>query len=57
VMIELFAPAEVSIRDLQQWLVRTTKLLIDSPRFGNGPIEGSYGAVRIDWGQLREVPE
>jgi hypothetical protein len=57
VAVELFAPAEVCVRDLQQWLLRATKLLIDSPRHGNGPIEGSYGAVRIDWGQLKEVME
>ena len=57
VTVELFAPAEVKVRDLQQWLLRATRLLIDSPRFGNGPIDGSYGAVRVDWGQLKEVPQ
>jgi len=55
VVIELYSPEQVSVRDLQQWLVRAAKLLIDTPRHGNGPVEGAYGAVRVDWGQLKEA--
>lgn len=54
ITIELYSPEPVTLRDLQQWLVRVTKVLIDSPRFGNGPISGSYGGVRVDWGDLKE---
>jgi hypothetical protein len=54
ITIELYSPEPITVRDLQQWLVRVTKVLIDSPRFGNGPISGSYGAVRVDWGDLKE---
>lgn len=55
VLMELYAPEDVSLRDLQHWLLRATKFLIDSPRFGNGPVAGSYGSIRVDWGQLKEV--
>lgn len=56
VFIELYSPEQVSVRDLQQWLVRAAKLLIDTPRHGNGPVEGSYGWVRIDLSKLKETP-
>jgi hypothetical protein len=57
VTIELFSPQEVSERDLQQWLMRVAKLILDTPLHGNGPVAGSYGSVRIDFGQLKEVSQ
>ncbi len=57
VTIELFSPDQVPERDLQQWLMRVAKLILDTPEYGNGPIAGSYGSVRIDFGQLKEVPQ
>jgi hypothetical protein len=56
-ILDLYAPAEVSIRDLQMWLLRISKVLMDTPRHGNGPLEGSYGSVRVNYGELKEVPQ
>jgi hypothetical protein len=44
------------MRDLQMWLIRATKLLVDSPRFGNGPVAGSLGICRIEFKELKELP-
>ncbi|MFM8496487.1 MAG: hypothetical protein ACKOEM_13330 [Planctomycetia bacterium] len=55
VTIELYSPEQVSERDLQQWLMRVSKLILDTPRHGNGPVAGSYGSVRIDFSQLKEA--
>ncbi len=55
VTIELYSPEEVSERDLQQWLMRVSKLILDTPRHGNGPVAGSYGSVRIDYSKLKEA--
>lgn len=55
VHIELYSPEPVTIQDLQQWLVRVTKLILDTTNHDNGPIAGSYGAVRIDFSQLKEA--
>lgn len=55
VTIELYSPQEVSDRDLQQWLMRVSKLVLDTPRHGNGPVAGSYGSVRIDYSKLKEA--
>jgi hypothetical protein len=57
VTIELFSLEQVSERDLQQWLMRVAKLILDTPKHGNGPVAGSYGSVRIDFSQLKEVPQ
>jgi hypothetical protein len=55
IIIDLYSDEKVSLRDLQAWLTKVSKLLIDSPEHGNGPVSGSLGLCRIDWGQLREV--
>jgi hypothetical protein len=55
VYLDLYSPQHVSLRDLQQWLVRVTKLLVDSPRHGNGPVAGSVGLTRIEYGELKEI--
>ena len=54
--LQLHTPQEVSMRDLQMWLFRATKLLVDSPRFGNGPVAGSLGICRIEYKELKELP-
>lgn len=54
VTIELYSPEQVSERDLQQWLMRVSKLILDTPRHGSGPVAGSYGSVRIDFSKLKE---
>lgn len=54
VVIDLYSDNKVSLRDLQLWLTKVSKLLIDSPEHGNGPVSGSLGLCRIDWGQLKE---
>lgn len=54
VYLHLYADKEVSKEDLQKWLVKVSKLLIDSPSHGNGPVEGSLGICILDWGELEE---
>jgi hypothetical protein len=55
VYLDLFSPQHVSLRDIQQWLVKTTKLIVDSPKHGNGPVAGSLGTIRIEFGELKEM--
>ena len=55
VYLDLYSPQHVSVRDIQQWLVKTTKLLVDSPKHGNGPVAGSFGAIRIEFGEIKEM--
>jgi hypothetical protein len=53
--IDLYSDSEVSVRDLRHWLVKTTKLLVDSPRYGNGPVSGSLGICRIEFGEMENL--
>jgi hypothetical protein len=53
--LQLHSPDEVSMKELQLWLFRATKLLVDSPRYGNGPVAGSLGICRIEYSELEEV--
>jgi len=53
--LQLHSPQNVSIRELQMWMFRATKLLVDSPRYGNGPVTGSLGICRIEYSELEEV--
>ncbi len=55
VCIDLFSEGPVSLEDLQDWLVKVSKLLIDSPTHGNGPLEGTLGLCRILWSELEEI--
>jgi hypothetical protein len=57
VFLDLFCGHEIPVKDIQKWLVRTCKLLVDSPRQGNGPVEGSLGVVNIAWGEIERVTE
>lgn len=53
--IELYSPKPISVRDLQAWLLRSTKIIVDTTGHGNGPIDGSYGAVRLELSELVRV--
>ena len=54
IYIDLYSDKPVSKRELQMWLLKATKLIIDSPKHGNGPVAGSLGSCRINFGQLEE---
>lgn len=54
IQIELFAGEDISIEDLRRWLTDVAKLLMDSPKYGNGPMQGTLGLTSIDWDQLKE---
>ncbi len=57
VYVDLFSDKELTKEQVARWLVKVSKLLIDSPEHGNGPVEGTLGLVRIEWGEMREVEE
>ena len=57
IYIELFAEKPVPLRDFKFWLFHATKLLIDSPRLGNGPIAGSLGTCRIEYGEMETIDD
>jgi|694.fasta_scaffold53408_2 hypothetical protein len=52
--IDLFTDKKVSKREITKWLVKVTKLLLDTTNHGNGPIDGSYGTCRIEYGEMKE---
>lgn len=55
VYLDLYADGPISVRDVQAWLVRVSKLLMDSPSHGNGPLQGTLGLTRIEWRELEEL--
>lgn len=55
VFIELYTDQEIDLSDVKSWLVRVSRLLLDSPQYGNGPLAGTLGLCRIDWNLLDEV--
>jgi hypothetical protein len=55
ITLDLYSEHEISVRDLKVWLTRVAKLLMDSPRYGNGPIQGTLGLTFIDWDKLKEL--
>ena len=55
IYIDLFSDAPISEHDLKQWLVKVTKLILDSPKHGNGPVAGTLGTCRIEYGELEEL--
>lgn len=52
IYIEVFSDQEIPLRDLKMWLFKATKLLIDSPKNGNGPVAGSLGTCRIEYSEM-----
>lgn len=57
IYVDLYTANDVTLRDLKDWLFKVSRLLIDSPKHGNGPVEGSLGLCQIDWSELEEVPK
>ena len=55
ITLDLYSDQEISVRDLKAWLTKVAKLLMDSPRHGNGPIQGTLGLTWIDWSKLKEL--
>lgn len=55
ITLDLYSDQEISVRDLKVWLTKVAKLLMDSPRHGNGPIQGTLGLTWIDWSKLKEL--
>ena len=55
IYIELRSEKPIPMDELKRWLLRATKLLIDSPKHGNGPVAGSLGSCRIEYGELEEI--
>lgn len=57
VYLDLFCAHDIPEIEIKRWLHKVAKLLIDSPRHGNGPVEGSLGITRIEWSELKEVKD
>jgi hypothetical protein len=57
VYLDLFADKPLTKQEIARWLGKVSKLLIDAPEHGNGPVEGTLGLVRIEWGEMKEVEE
>lgn len=57
VYLDLYADEPLPTVQIVRWLAKASRLLIDSPEQGNGPVEGTLGLVRIEWGEIQEVRE
>ncbi len=57
VYIDLHTDNPIEIKELQLWLMRVSKLVMDAPRFGNGPVAGSLGLCHINWDELTELKD
>jgi hypothetical protein len=57
VYLDLFTDKELTKEQIARWLVKVSRLLIDSPQHGVGPLSGTLGLVRIEWGELKGVKE
>lgn len=55
VYLELYSDKEVSQAEVFNWLMRVARLIIDSPKHGNGPLQNTLGLVRIQWSEMKEV--
>lgn len=55
VYLDLFSDTPLTKDEITRWLAKVARLIIDSPRHGNGPVEGTLGLVRIGWGELKEI--
>ena len=53
--IDLYSDQKVSKKQLRSWLVKVTKLIMDTTKHGNGPLQGSYGSCRIEFGEMQEL--
>ena len=57
VYLDLYADEPLPAVQIVRWLAKASRLLMDSPEHGNGPVEGALGLVRIEWGEIQEVRE
>lgn len=55
VHVDLYSDSDLSIDEISDWLVKVSRLVMDTETHGNGPVEGSLGLTWIDWSQLREI--
>lgn len=54
VFVSLFCKEQVTTEQLRTWLHKVSRLLLDTPIHGNGPLDGSLAEVRIEWDLLKE---
>ena len=54
VVVDVYSDNELSLDEIAKWLSKVSQLIIDSDKNGNGPVEGSLGLTRIEWGELRK---
>ena len=57
VYVDLFTDKPLTKQEIARWLVKVSRLLIDSPQHGNGPLSGTLGLVRIEWSEMKEIKE
>lgn len=55
VYLDLYSDADLSQKEIREWLSKTARLTVDAERHGNGPVEGTLGLLHIEWSQLREI--
>lgn len=55
VTLKLWTNQKVTRRQLIDWLAKVSKLVMDCPKLGNGPVDGSLGLCLIDWNKITEV--
>jgi hypothetical protein len=53
--IELFSDDAITLNQLKDWLFKVMKLIMDTPKHGNGPLKSSYGTCWIDLSELKEI--
>jgi hypothetical protein len=55
VYLDLYTDHNVSKEEVVNWLGHVARLIMDAQTFGNGPIEGALGLIRIEWGETEEM--
>lgn len=54
VYLDLYGGEGIPQREIELWLGRAARLLIDAEAHGNGP-RNALGLVRIEWGETEEL--
>lgn len=54
VYLDLYGGEGIPQREVELWLGRAARLLIDAEAYGNGP-RNALGLVRIEWGEAEEL--
>ena len=55
VYLELYTTEEIEKSLIEDWLLRSTRLILHADQHGMGPVNDSLGLVSISWGQLLEL--